>query len=485
MNLLFVSYSTENSNIAHRIYYDLIRCGIKAWLYEIDGQIGNSFRKEIFNKLHSTRYFCLIDSSAARNSIYVNEECNYFIALMNQNNSNLRFISCQIEQIGKWRDKQHFKNQNDIRYIDFFNYGKFDESKRLDRLDAKEKYRAGIEKLCEVLGTDFIPWATIPNWRDFEKEITALNIDTENTEILVSDYKNFIKRYRSNSRNAESRIKIIINDCDNLGVKLLTNYLALGEIQVNSGKKLEARTTFKELISVFPDDARCWAALGASDFYSAKYNSALENFSHAISIMSANKDNQYYQKHYGEVLHNQVRVFIALNRLTEADKALNSLSGNFRELPEIRIAEINLLIKSDKILLAEDLYLKLSKQLNENTILNSRDVKYSIAEIERNFGEYYSRNGYPLNAVKHLETACAMDPNEVRYAAELLLLYYATGRIQEGFNLIYESYKLKPKDEVDEYFYGLICYLNGETGHAKQYYNRSKLNWSYYTELIK
>ena len=75
MSDLFISYATIDSQIAHRLYGDIIKLGGTAYLYEKKSDYVD-FMEEIKQEIKNTKYFCLIDSPKARDvEGIVRQEC--------------------------------------------------------------------------------------------------------------------------------------------------------------------------------------------------------------------------------------------------------------------------------------------------------------------------------------------------------------------------------------------------------------------------
>lgn len=476
-NDIFISYATANSAIANRIYYDLIRSGIKAWLYENDGEIGIDFRTEIFRKLEQTRYLCLIDSQYARNSNYVQEECIYFNNLITSEGNNQRkIIIILVENHYDWREKEIFHKQNDLRHIDLTN---------VDFYDSKERYKKSLDNLCEKCGMRYLEWSNIASERDLIKELSVNDkLDDSEKKTIVSDYQNFEKRYNQNSKKCIDRINIIINDCESLGIDAITPYLALGRIHADLYNHEKALLTFKSVTNKFPADARGWSALGAANFYLSQYDDALEAYKRSLEIINNQQKNQYLVAHKGEIIHNLIFTYIMLDDIKNARDCLSELESEFLNMPEIKIAEIKILFYENEIKYALQLY-EIIDFLTTQKYLNPLQINLSLADICFQFSKYYASNK-PLESMKFLEKCQFLVPNNLEYQACLAHCYYYNEMIDKMSEIIQEGLKIIPNTDIEYYYYGLLKYCNNEICESKKFYKKSKLkHWPFYKYLIK
>ncbi|MFY0602754.1 MAG: toll/interleukin-1 receptor domain-containing protein [Flavobacteriaceae bacterium] len=86
---IFISYSSGDSQIAHRLYEDLLKRGAKPYLYEKQRNFVE-FMEEISDIIKQVKSFCLLDSPQARDSSYVKTECE--LALKSSNIKNDFFL---------------------------------------------------------------------------------------------------------------------------------------------------------------------------------------------------------------------------------------------------------------------------------------------------------------------------------------------------------------------------------------------------------
>lgn len=476
---IFISYATEDSTYAYRIYYDLKRSGLSVWLYERDGKFGENFRNEVINKLHKMTYFFLIDSQYARDSKYVKEECLYFNNIIKSEKSKKRkiFIAL-IESPGKWRDKELFEKQNEIRYIDFTG---------IDHYDSREKYKSGMDLICNICGKEYIEWSQLPSERDFIKEIsTCRNLNDDDRNILETDYKNFEKRYYQKSNNSINRIKIIINDCELMKISAITPYLALGRIQADLNDHNAAQSTFQMISKKFPLDARGWCALGSAYFYSMNYNEALHAYEHGLKLINQQIENPYVKVHRGELIHNIIHSYLKMGKIKNARQCLLELNPEFRKLPEIKIAEIKILFHEDKHSIAHQIYNDLNF-LYDNTNLNPSPINMALADVDFQFAKYYSTNqpNQPQKSMKYLENSNYLAPYNLEYKANLALYYHCNHLSKRKKEIIKAGLKLVPNTDSEFYYYGMLKYFNNEIESSYQYYFKSKLTkWPFYSDLI-
>jgi len=472
---IFISYAKEDNDFAMRIYNDLNRSGLMVWRYEKDGKIGVHFLQEIKTILEQTQNFCLIDSSNARKSKFVKQECDLALKLRIENGGNISNLL--ILRIGKEdalkNTTELFKQQDYIRYLDF---------SAIDLFDQHEKYHQGIENLCQVVGATYTPWTGIPAVSDFEKEVFNHKMDLENREILLNDYNSFYKRYQQNSKNSEKRIQIIIDECEELGVKVISGYLALGRLQLNSYNYTQAQKTFFQITRIFPDDPRGWAALGIVQFHQDRLNNAMSSFNKALDLITQ-QDNIHHQAHQKELLYNKIRILIQLAKYSEAEELLNSLEERFKLLPEMMVVEFLMFYKKGDYAKLGSIYSKISKyyQLYH---LNPIELNLVFAEVEAKVAQIAASKEDNLTAIAHLENSRKFAPFSIRYKVELALLYFCENYHKLKAELIAEGIGLFPHTAVDYYYLGQLHFLDNDEIKARQCYATSKLSWPYYSELI-
>lgn len=474
MNDVFISYSTLDNKFAFRIYSDLLRSGLKVYLYERDGEIGVKFNEEISHIIQNSKHFCLIDSPNSRKSKWVKEEINIAYKKHSEDPGKFKFIPCFIESTkDSWfREDEHFPNQSSLRGIDF---------SCIDYLDYKEKYKKAINELCNECGSDFKPWSDSPRDKDFEKEIGS-NLTDEQREFLLNDYRNFVFFYSIKSKTSLVRIQNIIEDCEILKIKIISCYLAKGTILADNDEDKKAFEVYKQATIDFPYDARSWAALSASQFYLNNYEESLFSINNSIKIIEENKENDYLQRHYNEMIYNKIQILIELYYIDEAEFILNSLSSH-EHLPEFLIAHIRITLIKNEFTIGNRLYRKLSENYYDFN-LNSKHINLLIANIEYEIGKKLANIGNTLMAERHYNIATNANKKCIQYFGELVLLkvynksWDLEGTLNEGLNL-------HPISNNDLYFYGLLKFLNNELEAASYYFEQSKkAGWPYYNKLI-
>ena len=474
MNDVFISYSTFDSKFAFRIYYDLVRSGLKVYLYERDGDFGIDFREEIYSEIANSEYVCLIDSPNSRNSQWVKEECLYAQELLNKSSRLKKIIPCLIEKNGDWfYQKEHYKNQTAVRGIDFSGF---------DYLDYKEKYKKSIALLCETLKTNFRPWSELPQDRDFEKEIALYNLSDHVKNFLINDYKNFYTASISNLETKLSRINNLIKDCSKYKVNIIVSQLAQGAIYVDYNQDVKALEVFKKLCEDFPHDARSWAAISGAQFFLSDYSASLNSIEKSIGIIKKSPDDKYLQDHLDEMIYNKIQLLLQLNQIQEASNTLLQFQSQTVR-PEYLIAKIKLSILQNQPNLNLD-YLKLKNNFY-SFYLNSKILNRIIADLEFQLGRYFAEKSKLNIATEHYNLARTASPYNVQYHAEYFLLKKCLNLLNyDELNQILKSINFENQDEL--YYVGLLYFLNGNYLQSEELYNKSnKTVWGYYDKLIK
>ena len=487
---VFMSYTSGDNAIAMRIYNDLERSGLNVWRYEKDGEIGRDFIDEIDEMISKSESFILIDSSHARESNYVKDECKVGQELFINKSGNIqKFLVCLVEEkrITFTKDEL-FANHNRLRFINFSGYTYWDNN---------EIYLKGIQLLCKELGKDYTSSPlSIPSYRDFEKELSAVEISAlsdkgENIsekEAILKDFESFLYRYRQKDPNSKKRIQFIIEASESLGLKLTTPYLSLGIIQSETNEFEDALATFKQVTKDFPDDPRGFASSGAMLFKLERYQEAYENYDKAIKIARIHKDNRYIQDHHSELIYNKIQVMVRLEKFNEAINEINNLSPGQKALPEIKIALIFIHLFQNNLSKAKELYDNLQLFYSPETVIhNSSDLNFIFGDLEFQLGKIFAGSDNYNDAICHYENSIKYNSKSIRYFAELALLYHALPDIKKQNKTIEEGLKLNPYNNTEIYFYGLLYYLQGNYSEARRLYDLSQMEkhgWEYYDKLI-
>ncbi|MBS1595797.1 MAG: TIR domain-containing protein [Bacteroidetes bacterium] len=481
MNDVFISYSIKDSSIAFKIYNDLKRSGLKPYLYEKDGEDGKNFKAEIYDILNKVKYFCLIDSPNARKSEWIKLECEYINKLKKlQKRKNIKVaIPCIVHEPGPWFSKDELlTDHREIRWIDFSG---------LTSLDFLERYKHAINKLCPIFGVSYRPWSDIPRSRDFEKELAAFDLDADTREFLIRDYLNFTYCVNKSSSTTPERIRLLIRDFEatfdkkNKPIKMISSYLAQGQILVDSNNDSEALSLYSKLINDFPDDARSWAALSGAQFYSDQYLEALISIDKAVEIVRAMPENTYNLIHLPELYFNKIQILLMLNKYEEVYSILLELTEDIKRLPEFLVAEIKLAICQEYF--PDEKYKYLVRYYYDFKV-NSSYLNRIIADMEFYIGRYFNSIKDIIATDVHYTLTCEAVTDNLQYFAELALVKTARGSIEKS-SILAKALKIKSNTKNDHYFYGLLQYLNGNLAEAIQYYKISeKEDWPYYDQLI-
>jgi tetratricopeptide (TPR) repeat protein len=320
---IFLSYADEDAVTARRVYLDLARFKkVDVWGYKESRRFGVNFKQEFEEQIKASKYFCLLDSPNSRESSWIARECEV------ATESKVTRVVCSLmewTETAKWRQRELFKDQNFVTAIDLTDYD------------------AGIRQLCKCLQITYFPWSAFPRDQDFNKEVWDSGLDEDRSQELVDLYRNFREHF-ADPEFAEALLRVVIKKCQFYCAKnVISPILALGVMQADAGRHLDAMTTFTDLAVTHERDPRAWAALGGSHFYLGHYDRSLQALYHSRELVLAHYKEESAQ-HIVEVVHNIANVLILLGRYNDAGTEINGLSTEEQAHPFIRALRGRLLM---------------------------------------------------------------------------------------------------------------------------------------------
>jgi tetratricopeptide (TPR) repeat protein len=495
MSRVFISYAKEDRQISMRIYEDLKRSSFETWRYEVDGEIGVDFLEEIRRQIEIADFFCLIDSSYARKSPYIKEECRFARQLrerIGEKRGLPRFIPCSKEPDGDWRKEGLFEGQNQIRYVDFSDYEK------------------GIKELCKSLGVNYSPFSDIPRDKDFQDEVYKItSIDIRDSQSLIDDYADFRSKYDEDKEVAESLLIRIIAKCGDLKIQLISPYLALGVLRAEGERHEDALKTFRKASTEFQNDPRVWAGIAGAQYHLSCYEEARNSYEKCRALVNQS-DDESHKSHLVEVIHNLARVLVVMGHEVQALSELNHLPEPQMQHPEILTLKgwifmnvgdleqarkyLEKAYESDKtpslILDLSECYERCGEFLKQYEMLNQAIQLFPRdAQICRSLAAYFINRGEWDLALSYFKKTVSLSPHEIRYRAELALLSHRIRNSADFDHQVEKSLTLPATNYTEHYYLGLIYYLIGKFERALDEYKYAKKDrklatWPYYDELV-
>lgn len=514
---IFFSYAKEDEAGLRRIYDDLTRLGLKAWEFNRDGEVGVNFEDELRRMIENSRFFCLLDSSRARKSKYIQIECRYAIESKKQRNFP-KIVICTMEEGFDWGTAEIFPGQNTERSIDL----------------TVRNYKTGMKKLCDFLEIRYTPRFMIPLDHDFEEELQQIKMHEagileQDWQRLMDDYAKFREKHSSHRQFAETLLQRIIFEAEDLGIPLKTPYLALGVMQAESNRHQQAVKTFQTATQIFKEDPRFWAGLGGAQFYLAKYESAVTSYGHCVQLIK-NSQNEAFQSHLFEVFHNLEEALCATGEYFQADYLLTKEFEELLEFPQIQAVKGNILYRLGNIpqacqileqlffdlypridtfkeqqffvsaiLVLADCYKVQNKVNKEEGLLKYATGKFADdPEIWRRYAIYLweTRQGPAKNpqVIECFQKAIELSNGYIKYRAELALILKATGDEPESREQLAKCFEIEhepgPITGIENYYLGLAYYLVNKPEIARHRYELSKKdsqlkNWPFYNQLTQ
>jgi tetratricopeptide (TPR) repeat protein len=467
--MIFFSYSWQDRAIAMRIYYDLVAAGVYVWRDQVDMELAINFEKELYKVIEGCEYFIFLDTENSRNSKWCPQEINHYLSL--SYNSHKKIIVC----LGGDKDivhkkKELFDGHNSILYFDFFIN---------DTYDNNGKYNLAINDLCLFLNSHYVAWNKIPQEKDFIDELASQQIKLDDiNKSLIKDFENIRLRSLQGYANVEERLKILVDDCEKMGVDSIFPYLSLGVTQAGKGNFKSALLTFNKVVDRFPVDPRGWRGYGSCNFFSDNFHEALTAFltAHTLTVSSNNERHKFY---INEIKENIAQTFTALG---QDKQALSVYKEIFTDLEKA-----NRLTPRVYLNLCE--YLEKAEEENkiEEKLIKGIEQFYGDADLYARLGKFYFENGSLTEAIVNFEIAHKYSPNDLHIFAQLFLLYSKFPFYKENkLNFLrakIENYDTKTLE--DNYLMGLVYYIDEDIEKAHHHFNLSNRYADFYSTFLK
>lgn len=479
---IFFSYSRKDYALAVRIYDDLRRSGLQIWRDVVSCPYGIDFSKEIKNKITEYDGFILLDSCNSRQSRWVIEEYRLFRELRTSYPTKTLAI-CRLHDMELINTQPVFFEGHDlIKYFDFSG---------LKLYDNETKYRDAIYYLCEYWGVQYKANYVEPTEKDFEDEISQVNIKDEDRRVLLSDFSNILLRSLQLFPSTEQRIKVLIKDCEYLGIKAASPWLQLGIIQDSNQKWVKAFDTFEKASTIFPFDPRSWRGLGASCIRLELFSDALDAFYRALDLTEKISDLRLPELNEIEELNNysrtthlqfidDIRLHIAFiyQKLNKWLSALewysvvyeSKLSHN-QTYPELFIGLSNC-------------YEAVGNSYKRKDILEE-GISYfpGDALLHCEMGRLYFETHQFELAIKCSEFIIEREYDLIKSYSELLILLKITSN-KVAFNYYFKKAgQFIPQTSLEHYYYGHILYMANEFRTAKKHFKQYQGEQLTYREI--
>ncbi|PHN00593.1 TIR domain-containing protein [Flavilitoribacter nigricans] len=516
---VFMSYAWQTKSIANRIYFDLVRSGLKVWKDDQTTEKGWELWEKISGIIGKCSYFLLLDSVDARmTSHWVQRECAYAKEL--ENSGKLKIAVALVDTYqATHSQKELFENHNEKLYFDF---------SELKEYDFDGRYKQSITDLCIFFGKDFTRWADIPRAQDFETELSNLkHLDTLNRDLLIKDYEVFQERFNHKFSTGEKRLLNLIEDCKTLGINVVSLYLALGVLQMEKPELDQALSTFTTACQFFEDDPRTFMGLGNVNSHLQNYQAAADAYLKAKELVNRS-NNPNHHDHLQDVYRN---LFLAYTEASQIDQALpiyEKMDIGRQQLPEVRRAYGKILMgqrkKREAISIFEKLFRERTPDVSEPYIdlaicykhfeeyeaaihiLNSGIVACSNTyDIKKELAYFYFLMREYAVATSILEELkdSSEEPNLQVYV-ELATIYFLMIRTH-NYTSFTEKREFRKKikaycrfafdyeadNPFDYYLKGQAYYISNKSLKAKEFFetcvkrNNGNTAWKFYDEFIK
>jgi tetratricopeptide (TPR) repeat protein len=493
---VFISYSSAESGIVRRLHSDLRRSSVDVWAYDDDGALGVDFVQEIEQQILASDVFCLIDSPSARASPHVRMECG--VALDESSGGKIRQRAiCLAAAPGSWRDDVLFPGQNQLRYFDLHT-----------------DYRAGIERLCAFLGTTYRWLFDVPRDQEFQDEVATIALPWDFAMDLERMYARYRQKINTEPRVAEGALEMLLSECRDREVRLLTPLIALALLFADTQRLELSQRTFESASEFFPNDPRGWGGAGAAAYHRARFDEAQPAFRKALALIDASGD----ERHIKERPNVLAYLAQSLGACGQSAAGVALLSGypDSALTPRLQFTKGQLMRVSGRDVDAESILSRLTcdpdvvRGLGYALFIELADCYHSLRRVAREEqvliqgidalpveGELYRRHG-ALLAREHrfvearmaYETAMTLEPDRIKFAAELGLMLKAQGKGRDVAQLVQPLLDRTPISAEERYFLGLAHFLVGAKQVARREYDRSVsadprlAAWPFYGQLI-
>lgn len=478
---LFISYNSSDSQLAFRIYSEIIKNGGTAYIYETQTDFVD-YRAEIKQSINEASAFCLIDSLKARASKWVRFECAIAHDLKKAELLKHFFI-CSADNIEMLlKQEPYFEGSNFIRTADFsLSIYNTEQDKKFD---FEDRFNKGIQSICKALKIQYT--SNLPSIEDFKNELEVINLDGEKKQSLITDFNTILIRLTFHPIGIEERLTILINDCKSFRVQCISPDLVLGSFLIDQKNLEKAESIYFNISQYFKEDPRGWLGVSYINFELKKYTRAYFAIEQAENIFNNGMHNPKFKRHHIDLLHNKIKIQILTNRKSLARNELNRIDRKTVKIPEFKILELHLRLLEDRFVENDIIYNHVdahfkTKKWDQNSIL-------LIAELEHNIGRYFAEKGDFNFAIAHYKKAIHYLPKNIQYSAEIGLLYAGTGETTESKKIAHIFTNYSPSTPEEYYYLGLIHFLNSDTHVARSHFQKAKMelgaNYVFYDQLI-
>jgi tetratricopeptide (TPR) repeat protein len=496
---LFLSYSSENWELALRLRFDLKRAGIDVWTYQSNSEVGVDFRNEYLSAIVDATHFCVIDSPESRASPHVQKECQFakeqrkpiYVCLAVARNPSSR---------GEWWiNPLPFENFNDIRAVLFSN----------------SNYFSGVREICFALQVHLIPDLTFPGSNEFWQDLCAAELPFRERDKLIDLWWTFVDLYLEDIKLGEAQLRVLLALADRLIKKkpislLISHGLVLTDMECYE----EALREFHSAVTFNPADPRAWVAAAGAEYKLGDYMAALASYSRAERILESENSLQS-NINVPALVHNISRTLEALGRNQEAESKLDQLQNLERDEPHVlaltgrlkkganpheaivslerALAKYNSLQNVPDTALITDLlwcYRKLNKRDQEERL-----IWWALSNLENLAGmwkeaaNFFFDQDKPDVVVRCLEEAISLAPRMIEFHAELSCMHYRMGDVQRASIKLFDYFASQFTKPSEIYFLGLALHLAGASKLADLAYERACADplvssWGPYNSLI-
>jgi len=494
---IFLSYASSDGAVAMRIYEDLRRSGIRVWRYEADRRISVDFQREFEERIRESRWFCLLDSQAARASEFVMKECKIMLE-QRAIDGRPDLVICLVQpSVEDWRKTELFEGHNRLAYLDLADYD------------------IGIQELCHYLEITYCPDFRFPRDLDFKNELFASAVSKHEISRLLDLYVEFRMKYQTRREAAEKCLGVLIDRLECLGATgVVSPYFALGVLQAEMGHHEAAAKTFRNLAYTNPSDPRAWHGLGGAMFHSGDCTGALAAYDRCKRLLYEGNEPPH-SAHIVDVVHNIGRTLLALGRTEQAWTELDDLSEEENHNPHILALRGRILLAQKRPSVAveyleqalgsyvndripplaylcdlADCYLELGRNYDASKVLSS-----AVSAYEEDAAYYRKQAAVALysrdfdKAITFLKKAVTLEPDSMQNLAELASVHYCKGSMAEAISYAMLCRDLKSETARDRYYLGLALFILGKREAAEEERLQAKKDdiirsWPEYKELF-
>lgn len=280
-NKVFLSYSWKDTQIAARLYYDLVRSNVPIWRDQIDGDPTADFQEEFLQKIDECDFFIMLDSPNYRGRsnwcctevqrCLENQKQRRDAKKNNQKDDpkddqkdDPQIIVCLLQEDGPWRtqykNEEHklvFEQINKLKYLKLYYEG----------YDDDHTYDSTLNTICKILRVRYESWKRIPTYQDLKDEIknaAKIKYNEQIANIILDGFRNIFTKIEMHYPNVRESFQVWMDDCKNAKIPLFFPRWTYAVWLVNQDEPNleEARQYFLELTKLFPKDPRGFRGYG-------------------------------------------------------------------------------------------------------------------------------------------------------------------------------------------------------------------------------